>query len=41
LANGARAYEDWACEDINDIHNLGDKFNDSVSQRDAEIKNLC
>jgi hypothetical protein len=39
LANSARAYEDWACEAINDIHNLTDKFNGSVSQKDAEIKN--
>jgi hypothetical protein len=40
LANSARAYEDWVCEAINDIHNLADKFNGSVSQRDAEIKNV-
>jgi hypothetical protein len=40
LANSAKAYEDWACEAINDIHNLADKFNGSVSQRDAEIKNV-
>jgi hypothetical protein len=40
LANGAGAYEDWACEATNIIHNLANKFNCSVSQRDDEIKNL-
>jgi predicted HAD superfamily Cof-like phosphohydrolase len=40
MANGAAAYEDWACEAINDIHKLADKYNGSVSQRDADIKSL-
>jgi hypothetical protein len=40
LANGARAYEDWACEAINDIHNLAGKYNNFVSRRDTEIKNM-